>query len=133
MQSALASARLKKLAVSLLLFVGTLVVYWPVKDCDFTNFDDPEYVTKNHHVFRGLSTESVAWAFTHIHSANWHPLTWISHMLDCQIFGTNAAGHHFVSVGIHAACAWLLFWLFCKMTGSIWRSALVAALFAWHP
>jgi tetratricopeptide (TPR) repeat protein len=113
--------------------VGTIAAYWPLKDCAFTNFDDPEYVTKNPHVFRGLNVQSITWAFTQIHSSNWHPLTWISHMLDCQIFGTKPAGHHFTSLGFHIANTLLLFWLLFKMTGSPLRSGIVAALFAWHP
>lgn len=117
----------------LLLVAVTLTIYSPLKNCGFTNFDDPEYVTKNPHVFGGATARSIIWAFTQIHSANWHPLTWISHMLDCQVFGTNPAGHHFVSLGIHVANTLLLFWLFYKMTGAIWRSGIVAALFAWHP
>ena len=110
-----------------------MAVYWPLKECEFTNFDDPEYVTKNPNVFRGLTWRGITWAFTHIHAGNWHPLTWISHMTDCQIFGLNAAGHHFVSLGLHIANTLLLFWLFEKMTGATWRSGMVAALFAWHP
>ena len=111
----------------------TVAVYWPLKDCEFTNFDDPEYVTKNPHVLRGLNWQGVAWAFTRMHAGNWHPLAWLSHMADCQVFGLNAARHHFVSLGIHIANALLLFWLFVKMTGATWRSGMVAALFAWHP
>jgi len=137
MPNALASApRLaagRRLLVSILLAAVTMAVYWPLKDCDFINFDDPDYVTKNPHVFRGLTWWGITWAFTGIHAANWHPLTWISHMADCQVFGLSAAGHHFVSLGFHVANALLLFWLFNQMTGATWRSAMVAALFAWHP
>ena len=123
----------RRLLVASLLAGVTMAVYWPLKHCDFTNFDDPEYVTKNPYVFRGLTWRGITWAFTHIHAGNWHPLTWLSHMTDCQLFGLNAAGHHFVSLGLHIANALLLFWLFEKMTGATWRSGMVAALFAWHP
>ena len=121
------------LLINLLLIAGTVAIYWPLKDCDFTNFDDPEYVTRNAHVVRGLTWWGVSWAFTQMHAGNWHPLTWISHMIDCQVFGLNPAGHHFVNLGFHIANTLLLFLLFRQMTGATWRSALVAALFAWHP
>ena len=119
--------------ISVALAALTVVVYWPVKNCGFTNFDDPDYVTNNPDVFNGLSWRAVGWAFTHIHACNWHPLTWISHELDCQLFGTNAAGHHFVNLALHVANALLVFGLFRMTTGATWRSAMVAALFAWHP
>jgi protein O-mannosyl-transferase len=122
-----------RLLIAALLVAVTLAIYWPLKQCDFTNFDDPDYVTRNPHVLHGLTGRGIAWAFTQIHAGNWHPLTWISHMADCQLFGLNPAGHHFVSLGLHLANALLLFWLFEKMTGAAWRSAMVAALFAWHP
>ena len=76
--------------ISILLAGLTIAVYWPLKECDFTNFDDPEYVTRNPHVFRGLTWSGITWAFTHMHAGNWHPLTWVSHMTDCQVFGLSA-------------------------------------------
>jgi len=119
--------------VALLLAVVTLVVYAPARHYAFVNYDDPEYVYENPHVLNGLTLENIAWAFTRFYACNWHPLTWISHMLDCQFWGTNAGMHHLVNVTFHAANTFLLFIVLRKMTGAMWRSALVAALFAWHP
>lgn len=119
--------------LSLLLIGITLAAYWPVRDARFINFDDPVYVTNNENVFRGLSWHSVGWAFSTIHGGNWHPVTWLSHMLDCQVFGDKARWHHMDNVAIHAANAVLLFLLFLQMTGAMWRSTFVAALFALHP
>lgn len=99
----------------------------------FVNFDDDLYVYGNPTIQQGLSRENAVWAFTHVHSANWHPLTTLSHMLDCQLFGINPAGHHAVNVLLHAASAGLLFLVLRKLTGSLWRSAFVAAVFAIHP
>ncbi|HOX58733.1 MAG TPA: tetratricopeptide repeat protein [Candidatus Paceibacterota bacterium] len=116
------------------LLVGvTFVVYWPVTQHGFINLDDPDYVTRNAHVRRGVTPAGMLWAFTTDHAANWHPLTWLSHMLDVQLFGLKPGPHHLVSLGIHAANALLLFLLLKGMTGALWRSALVAALFALHP
>jgi tetratricopeptide (TPR) repeat protein len=111
----------------------TLGLYAPVVDHGFINFDDPEYVVDNPHVTGGLTRAGVVWAFTHPHSANWHPLTWLSHMLDCELFGLDASAHHLVSVAVHAAASVALFAALSAMTGATWPSALVAALFALHP
>ena len=92
-----------------------------------------EYVYENPQVSRGLTAQGIAWAFTHSHGANWHPLTWLSHMLDCQLYGLSAGGHHLTNVLLHAATAVLLFLVLRRMTGGFWPSALVAALFAVHP
>jgi tetratricopeptide (TPR) repeat protein len=100
---------------------------------DFTLYDDPDYVTGNPMVRAGLTVKGLAWAFTHAYASNWHPLTWISHMLDVEIFGLHAGGPHLVNVALHAANAVLLFILLQRMTGAQWRSATVAALFAFHP
>jgi len=97
------------------------------------DFDDRDYVTLNDHVKAGLSRQNIAWAFRSVEAANWHPLTWISHMADCQIFGLNPAGHHAVSAALHAINAVLLFLLLEKATGLRSRSLCVAALFALHP
>jgi Tfp pilus assembly protein PilF len=121
------------LVLSLILFVGTLVLYLPTLDSAFVNYDDPAYVTANAHVLRGLSWNNVAWAWTATVEANWHPLTWISHMVDVQIFGTNPRGHHVVSVLIHAFNVVLLFFVLRRGTGYVWRGAVVAGLFAIHP
>lgn len=111
----------------------TLILYWPTAYHGFINFDDPDYIIANPHVNSGLSWANIAWAFDGAHSANWHPLTWISHMLDCQLFGLKAGDHHLMNVAFHAANTLLLFLWLNKLTGALWRSAIVAALFAWHP
>ena len=115
------------------LVAGVLIVYGQVAGHDFINFDDPSYVTKNRHVQDGLTWKGLTWALTTDHAANWHPLTWLSHMLDWELFGANPAGHHWTSMLIHLANTILLFGLLENMTGSRAKSALVAALFAFHP
>src|SRR5437016_5702479 len=122
-----------KILLCLLLAVSTFAVYSRALHYPFIGTDDPDYVTKNLVVRRGLTQEGIIWAFTQRHSSNWHPLTWLSHMLDCQIFGSNAGGHHAVNVALHSAGAALLFLLLTQMTGAKWRSAVVAGLFALHP
>jgi hypothetical protein len=117
----------------LLLAFVTFAVYVPALRNDFVNYDDSDYVTANPHVQSGLNWENVQWAFTTGHASNWHPLTWLSHMLDCQLFGQQAAMHHLVSVLFHVANTVLLFLLLNGMTGAVWRSVIVAALFALHP
>jgi tetratricopeptide (TPR) repeat protein len=119
--------------VSALLLLTTLAVYLPVVGLDFLTFDDDYYVTRNPQVTGGLTWAGLHWAFTHAHSANWHPLTWLSHMLDCQLYGLNPAGHHLTSLLFHAANAVLLFLWLRSLTRAFWRSAFVAALFALHP
>ena len=117
----------------LLLAVVTFAVFLPVRNCDFVNYDDPMYVTSNHHVRQGLTLKGVAWAFRSGQTANWHPLTWLSHMLDVELFGLNPASAHLENVALHAVNAALLLVVFRKLTGALWRSAFVAALFALHP
>jgi protein O-mannosyl-transferase len=119
--------------ICLALAAATIAVYWGAGGFDFVNFDDPDYVTENPMVRRGLSLRGVIWAFTHFYASNWHPLTWISHMLDCQLFGLHAGGPHLVNVALHAANGVLLFLLLQRLTGAQWRSALVAGLFVLHP
>ena len=119
--------------IGLLLFFGTLLLYYPALHNGFVNYDDPAYVTSNPHVQQGLTHRSLAWAFTSTAEANWHPLTWLSHMLDVQLFGLRPAGHHAQSVLWHAVNVVLLFFLLAKATGFVGRSAVVAALFAVHP
>jgi len=99
----------------------------------FVTYDDPQYVYANPEVSGGLSLPGITWAFTHTIAGNWHPLTTISHMLDCQLYGLDPAGHHFTNVLFHTIAAVLLFLVLQQMTGSLWRSAFVAALFAIHP
>ena len=120
-------------ALSLILFFGTLLLYFPALDSAFVNYDDPAYVTKNVHVLQGLSWNNIAWAWTATVEANWHPLTWISHMTDVQFFGTNPRGHHAVSIALHALNVVLLFFVLRLATRAVMRSAVVAALFAVHP
>ena len=117
----------------LLLFCSTVALYYPALENGFVNYDDPAYVTSNFQVQQGLTSRSLAWAFTSTAEANWHTLTWISHMLDVQLFGLGPAGHHAQSVFWHAVNVVLLFLLLAKATGFAGRSALVAALFAVHP
>ena len=121
------------LVLCLLLALATLAAYWGVAKLDFVNYDDPDYVTSNGHVLDGLSWSNVRWAFHSGHASNWHPLTWLSHMLDCQLFGQNAGAHHAVSLAFHVANTLLLFLVLRRMTGAHWRSAMVAALFGLHP
>jgi hypothetical protein len=119
--------------IALLLALITLAVYLPVTRHDFVNLDDADYVTQNPIVQEGLTVGGLHWAFTTFHASNWHPLTWLSHMADCECFGLNPAGHHLVNVLFHSANVALLFILLLRLTSQIWPSALVAALFAWHP
>ena len=100
---------------------------------DFVNYDDPRYVYQNTTIASGLNISGIAWAFSHIHSENWHPLTTITHMLDCQLYGLKASGHHFTNVLLHTIAVLLLFVVLQQMTGALWRSAFVAAVFAIHP
>jgi protein O-mannosyl-transferase len=119
--------------ISPLLVLGTFLVYGQVVTFQFLTFDDSGYVTANPHVFRGITAANVCWALTSFDASNWHPVTWLSHMLDCQLFGHQAGLHHLTSLLFHATNALLLFWLFRFLTHAPWRSGLVAALFAWHP
>jgi tetratricopeptide (TPR) repeat protein len=111
----------------------TCAVYAQVGGHEFLVYDDREYVTDNPRVKSGLSAGNIAWAFTAVEAANWHPLAWLSHMADVELFGMNPGGHHLTSVAIHAASAALLLVLLFWMTGALWKSAFVAALFALHP
>jgi cytochrome c-type biogenesis protein CcmH/NrfG len=125
--------RRKPILLGALLVLATLLLYGPVTHHEFLTLDDRPYVTKNIHVSTGLNLGNVVWAFTSFHEANWHPLTWLSHMADCQLFGLKPGPHHFVNVALHAVNVLLLFWLLQRATGAVWRSFLVAALFAVHP
>ncbi|MGA2243229.1 MAG: tetratricopeptide repeat protein [Verrucomicrobiota bacterium] len=119
--------------ICLALSVITLIAFWPVGRLDFIIYDDWLYVLNNTNVQAGITAESIRWAFTTTHASNWHPVTWLSHMLDCQLFGLKAGGHHWTSLGFHIANTVLLFLVLKEMTKTAWRSALVAALFALHP
>ena len=118
---------------ALLLIASTLLVYAPIKDFQFINYDDNLYVTSNPWVKQGLTWQSARWAMTTLEAAFWHPLTWLSHMLDTQLFGLNPAGHHVTNLLLHLVNVLLFFWVLHQMTGALWPSALVAALFALHP
>ncbi len=119
--------------IYLFLAVAALIAFRQVNQCDFINYDDPLYVTDNIHVMSGITLGSIRWAFTTGHSANWHPLTWMSHMLDVQLFGLNPRWHHLTNLLFHIANTLLLFFVFHRMTKAPWKSAFVAALFALHP
>jgi len=116
-----------------LLFCGVLLVFAPVHRHEFVNFDDPGYITENPQVRAGLTRAGIAWAFAAFEQYNWHPVTWLSHMVDCQIFGLAPAGHHWVNVLLHAASTVLLFLMLKRTTRAPGTSAFVAALFAVHP
>lgn len=113
--------------------MAALVVFWQSADHEFVNFDDELYVTRNSHVQAGLTYQGLVWALTTTHVGNWHPLTWLSHMLDCELYGLNPGGHHFTNLLLHIANTLLLFMVLKRMTGALRRSAFVAALFALHP
>ena len=121
------------IGISLFLIALTWAVFAQTGNYQFVNYDDPLYVLDNAHVRAGLTWRGIAWAFTHVHSQNWHPLTTMSHMLDCQLFGVNPGAHHLVNVFFHSIAAVLLFILLAQITNSIWASAFVAAVFAIHP
>jgi tetratricopeptide (TPR) repeat protein len=126
-------AKKRTLILGLVLVVATLVLYYPAIHHPFVNYDDDGYVTENHHVQSGLTWDTVAWAFTSYDQANWHPVTWLSHALDWQLFQLDPAGHHGTNVLLHALNVAVLFWILLQATGSAGRSFMVAALFALHP
>ncbi len=127
------SAPRRPAVLAALLFALTLGLYWRTGSFGFLNFDDDTYVTENEHVRAGLSLESARWAFTSTEAANWHPLTWLSHQLDVELFGLDAGAHHRTNALLHALDAALLLLALAALTGAPARSALVAAFFAWHP
>src|SRR5262249_16145538 len=119
--------------VCICLAVLTWVVFGQTLWHDFINYDDPRYVYENTNITSGLSVGGLAWAFTHVHSMNWHPLTTLSHILDCQLYGLKAGGHHVTNVIQHIVAAMLLFLALLQMAGEFLRSVFVAAVFAIHP
>ncbi len=123
----------RPLLIYLILVYATLNAYVGVTSFDFINYDDRPYVTENSHVRNGLAGDNIRWALTATKESNWHPLTWISHMADVQLFGLNPAGHHFTNVVFHIINAILLLMVLMKMTGELWKSSFVAFLFALHP
>ena len=127
------SPRSTRFAIAAALFVCTVALYARTGGHDFVALDDDDYVVKNEQVRAGLTWQGLGWAFTTTHAANWHPLTWVSHMADVELLGVDAGRHHLVNVLLHALNAVLLFLFLLRATGATWRSALVAALFAVHP
>jgi protein O-mannosyl-transferase len=119
--------------IGLLLALITLLAYLPAVRNGFVVYDDNTYVTENRTVQGGLTWAGIQWAFTTGYGSNWHPLTWLSHMLDCGLFGLNPGAHHSVNVLLHTVNAVLLLWLLFRLTAALWPAAFVAALFAWHP
>ncbi len=130
-----ASRSVPPLLVAVFLAIISLALFSPAISHDFINYDDPDYVTQNPHVQSGITRENVVWAFGNIagDATYWHPLTWMSHMLDCQMFGLKPAGHHAVSIFLHAINTAILFLLLRRATGTFWCSLIVAVLFAIHP
>ena len=123
----------RELVVFTVLSVLVMAIYWQTTRFGFINLDDNLYVYENAAVMSGLNWNTVKWAFTAFYSANWHPLTWLSHMLDAQMFGGNPGGHHAVNIVLHLINSVLAFTVFRKLTGCFWKSAIVALLFAVHP
>jgi protein O-mannosyl-transferase len=122
-----------KIIICVFLVLATFCIYSPVQNHHFINFDDDFYITNNINVQAGLTSKSFTWAFTTSHFANWHPVTWLSHILDYQLYGLHAKGHHLTSLFFHIANVLILFIVFSRMTGELWRSGFVAAMFAFHP
>jgi len=125
--------RYRSLLICLVLAAGTLALYEPVIHYEFVDVDDPRFVINNDHVRAGFSWAGLVWATHTVYVETWQPVTWVSHMLDCQLYGLNAGGHHLTSLLIHVANTCLLFVWLNGLTKATWRSAFVAALFAWHP
>ena len=126
-------SRLQMWLMAGLLALVTLALYWPVTGYDFVNYDDPVYFSENPHVLGGLTWSNLAWAFQTTLCASWYPVSWVSFMLDAELFGRGPAGPHLMNVLLHAANGVLLFLLWKRLAGSLWRSAFVAGLFVLHP
>lgn len=133
LNNSLVSLKRKKLIVYLILIVLTFSVYWQVNQHDFINYDDNRYVTDNLNVQSGITSEGMKWAFTTKDTGLWNPLIWISFMVDYQLFGLQAGGYHLTNLMFHILTSLLLFWIFNRLTGALWKSAFVAAFFALHP
>jgi tetratricopeptide (TPR) repeat protein len=132
-KSVVADAHPAALLAILFLLTATAVVYWQVREHQFLNYDDNIYITENPHIQVGLNAEGIKWAFTSGYAANWHPLTWLSHMADVDLFGLNPAGHHLMNLAIHLASSLMLFLVMRTMTVNQWASWFIAAVFALHP
>jgi tetratricopeptide (TPR) repeat protein len=122
-----------ELWICLFLVLSTLLIYFQVSTFEFVNFDTANYVYENRHVKAGLTAKGIKWAFTTISFSNWHPLTWLSHMLDVQLYGLHPGRHHMTNALLHVVNTLLLFFVLRRMTGALWQSGFVAALFALHP
>jgi len=123
----------KEILICFFLIIANLAVYWQVRNHDFVAFDDDEYVFENTHIKEGLTYKGIKWAFTDSYSANWHPVTWLSHILDVELYGMNPGQHHLTNLLFHIANTILLFLVFRDMTGALWQSSFIAALFGLHP
>ena len=123
-----------KLSYLVIIFLAAITIgaFSQVVKHPFISYDDDKYVYENRSIQSGLTRQGIVWAFSTTYAGNWHPITWLSHMLDVQLFGFKAGGHHFVNVLFHAATALLLFLLFMRMTGGLWQSFFVALLFGIH-
>ena len=128
-----ASSRYYQWVAVLLLILATTITYFPVKDSEFIDLDDDVYVTDNPWIQQGLNLRSISWAMTSFREGVWNPMTWISFMLDYQLFGLNPAGYHLTNLVLHLGSVLLLLGVLYRMTGGFWPSLLVAALFALHP
>ena len=124
---------LTKFAIFIFLMLATFCSYSQVKDHEIINFDDDLYITNNMNVQAGLTSESVLWAFTTSHPPYWHPVTWLSHIIDCQLYGLHPKGHHLTNLVLHISSVLILFTVLLRMTGALWQSGFVAAMFAFHP
>jgi len=123
----------RDLFICLFLIFANMAVYGQVRNYDFINFDDDDYVYNNQHIQAGFTSESILWAITASHAGNWHPVTWLSHIADIELYGMNPGQHHLTNLLFHIADTLLLFYIFRRMTGAVWKSGLIAALFAVHP
>jgi len=121
------------LLICLFLVISTFAVYKQVSHYDFVSYDDDDYVFENPYIKAGLTSNSIKWAFTSVHADNWHPVTWLSHILDIELYGLNPGQHHLTNLIFHIANSLLLFLIFRRMSGDLWQSGFVAALFALHP
>jgi protein O-mannosyl-transferase len=122
-----------KYIIIVLLLLTMIAVYWPAVSHEFINYDDPAYVTGNAHIRTGFTIENIRWAFTTTLMGNWNPMTWFSHMADIYLYGLDPRGHHLTSVVLHGLNTLLLFIFLNKITGNLWRSAVVALIFSLHP
>ena len=122
-----------KVAICIFLMVATFCTYMQIQDHEFIDFDDDFYITNNLNVQAGLTSESFKWAFTTSHPPYWHPITWLSHMLDYQLYGLHPKGHYLTNLFLHISSVLILFIVLLRMTGALWQSGFVATMFALHP